>query len=213
MTDNMSDNVIEIEEWKTPATDYPEKEFGSAKIVHGFYNWGHYHNYGVNGYTFFEVKKQIPVTSLEIEDDKGIWQTWMVDDPPHWWSMKNYAENSSGRVLVAGLGLGLVTGELLNNVDVDSVTVVEHNKDVIGLISPLLPEAIDVQFEIVNQDFYKFINETDEKFDRLIIDLWVTGSAEETLRVLTDEVRPLAYYLMKLFPDASAVFHGFGLAW
>lgn len=209
----MDDDVIEISEWKTPATDYPEKEFGTAKIVHGFYNYGYFHNYGVNGYIFFEVTKQIPITSLEIKDDKGIWQTWMVDDPPHFWSMQNYAKNSSGRVLVAGLGLGLVTGELLNSVDVDSITVVEKNKDVIGLISPLLPKAIDVQFRILNEDFYDFINETNEEFDRLIIDLWVSGSAEETKRILGEEVRPLAYYLKKIFPDASAVFHGFGLSW
>lgn len=209
----MDKEVIELREWKTPATDYPEKEFGSARIVHGFYNWGHFHNYGVNGYTFFEVKKQIPVTSLEIKDDKGIWQTWMVDDCPHWWSMQNYAANSLGRVLVAGLGLGLVTGELLNNVDVDSVTVIELNKDVIGLISPLLPEAKNVEFEIINKDFYKFINETDEYFDRIIIDLWATGSAEETLRVLNEEVIPFSHYIKKLFPGASAVFHGFGIAW
>lgn len=209
----MEEETIDIREWKTPATDYPEKEFGSAKIVHGFYNWGHFHNYGVNGYTFFRVVKQIPVTTLEIKDDKGIWQTWMVDDPPHWWSMQDYARNSSGRVLVAGLGLGLVTGELLKNVDVNSVTVVEINKDVIGLISPLLPEAIDVRFDVVNKDFCRFINETDEQFDRIIIDLWTTGSARETRKVLNEEVIPFSHYIKKLFPDASAVFHGFGLAW
>jgi hypothetical protein len=210
----MDEEIIDIREWNTPATDYPEKEFGSAKIVHGFYNWGYFHNYGVRGYQFFRVVKQIPITTLEIKDGKGIWQTWMVDDVPHWWSMQDYARNSYGKVLVAGLGLGLVTGELLNNVDVDSVTVIEHNKDVIDLISPLLPEAeAGYQLEIMNKDFYKFINGTDEKFDRLIIDLWVTRSAEETLRVKIEEVIPLTHYMKKLFPDASAVFHGFGLAW
>lgn len=211
--DISAEDIIEIVEWKTPATDYPEKEFGSARINRGKYKKGFYHNYGVNGYEYFFVNKPIDITSLEIKDNSLEWKTWMVDDPPHWWSMKNYSRNSSGKVLVAGLGLGLVTGELLNNVDVNSVTVIERNKDVIGLISPLLPEVIDVQFEIKNEDFYKFINETNEKFDRIIVDLWVTGSAEETLRVLGEEVRPLSYYIMKLFPDASVVFHGFGLSW
>lgn len=76
-----------------------------------------------------------------------------------------------------------------------------------------MPEAIDVKFEIKNEDFYTFINETNESFDRIIIDLWVTGSAEETLKILKEKVRPLSYYIMKLFPDASVVFHGFGLSW
>jgi hypothetical protein len=208
------DDIIEIAEWKTPATDYPEKEFGGARISRGEYTIGFYHNYGVRGYEFFWVDGPIDITSLEIKDDSGKWKTWMVDDPPHFWSMENYAKNSYGKVLVAGLGLGLVTGELLNNADVDSVTVVELNKDVIGLISPLLPKNIgNTRLDIKNEDFYKFINETHEKFDRIIVDLWVTGSAEETLRVLKEEVRPLSFYIMKLFPDASVVFHGFGLSW
>jgi len=209
----MQDDMIKIREWKTPATDYPEKEFGSARISREKYKNGYYHSYGVRGYEYFLVTKPIDITSLEIKDGNGEWKTWMVDDCPHWWSMQDYARNSSGRVLVAGLGLGLVTGELLKNVDVNSVTVIERNKDVIGLISPLLPEAIDVHFDIKNEDFYKFINETNERFDRIIMDLWVTGSEEETLKVLSEEVRPLAYYIMKLFPDASVVFHGFGLSW
>ena len=213
MDKDFEEELIEIREWKTPATDYPEKEFGTARIVHGFYNGGYYHNYGVNGYKYFFVKKKIPVASLEIEDEKGMWQGWMVDDPPHWWSMQNYAKNSSGRVLVGGLGLGLVAGELLKNVDINSVTIVDLNKDVIGLISPLLPEAIDVQLDIVNKDFYDFINDEGNDFDRIIVDLWTSGSVEETMRIKKDEVIPFAAYLKKLFPDASVVFHGFGIAW
>jgi len=209
----MKDELIDIREWGTQATDYPEKQIGSVKIMRGFYNRGYYHNYGVRGYQFFRVTKPIPVTSLEIKDDKGDWKTWMVDDPPHWWSMHDYAKNSYGKVLVAGLGLGLVTGELLKNVDVDSVTVIEYNKDVIDLISPLLPDAKDVMFEIINKDFYDFIHESEEYFDRIIVDIWTTGSIEETKKILEEEVRPLSIYLKIRFPDASIVFHGFGLSW
>lgn len=212
--DNINvDDIVEIVDWKTPATDYPRKEFGGARISRGKYAKGIYRNYGVGGYEYFIVDKPIDITSLEIKENDGKWKTWMVDDPPHFWSMQKYSRNSSGNVLVAGLGLGLVTGELLNNVDVTSVTVIERNKDVMDLVSPLLPEAVDVRFEIKNEDFYRFINRTHEKFDRIIIDLWVTGSKEETLKVLNEEVRPLAHYIAKLFPDASVVFHGFGLSW
>lgn len=212
--DNMDDDVIKLSKWRTPATDYPEVEIESARIVHGFYNRGYFHNYGVRGYKFFEVTKQIPVTSLEINDEKSkVWQTWMVDDPPHWWSMQDYARNSRGKVLVAGLGLGLVIHELLKNVDVDSITVIERNKDVIDLISQLLPKPENVDLEIINEDFYTFINRTKRQFDRIIIDLWTTGCREETMKILYDEVEPLSYYIAELFPDASVVFHGFGIEW
>lgn len=204
------EEIIQINKWKTPATDYPEKQVNSAKIVHGFYNYGYFHNYGVRGYKYFEVTKQIPVTSLEIKDDKTkAWTTWMVDDPPHWWSMQDYARNSIGRVLVAGLGLGLVAHELLNNVDIDSITIIENNKDVIDLISPLLPKAENVEFRIINKDFYDFVHESEENFDRIIVDLWISGSKEETMRILNDEIRPFSYYMKMRYPDSSIVFHGF----
>jgi len=222
--DDNLEEVIKISKWKTPATDYPEKQTGSARIKHGFYNYGYFNNYGVRGYKFFEVTRQIPVTSLEIKDDKSkIWSTWMVDDPPHLWSMQDYARNSIGNVLVAGLGLGLITHELLDNVtninnsnmlskvlsDVDSITVVERNKDVIDLISPLLPKAEGVKFQIINKDFYDFIHESEEDFDRIIVDLWTSGSMAETKRILHEEVVPFSYYLKIKYPDASIVFHGF----
>ncbi len=234
---DIDDETINIDEWETPATAYPEKKFGSARIRREFYNYGYFNNYGVRGYKFFNVIKPIPITSLEIKynnNDNGNngsrdngnngsrdnrirydWETWMVDDPPHYWSMQDYASRSMGKVLVAGLGLGLVLWDLSNNVDVNSITVIELNKDVIGLISPLLPkvEDCDMEFRIINKDFYEFINETEEQFDRLIIDLWTTSCKEETREVYKEKVIPLSYYIKKLFPDASAVFHGFGLEW
>lgn len=213
MENDDKNEIIKINKWKTPATDYPEKQVNSAKIVHGFYNYGYFHNYGVRGYKFFEVTKQIPITSLEIKNNETkAWTTWMVDDPPHFWSMQDYAKNSIGRVLVAGLGLGLVTHELLNNVDVDSITIIEMNKDVIDLISPLLPTVEKIgstEFRIINKNFYDFIHESEENFDRIIIDLWTSGSKEETTRILQDEVRPFSYYMKMRYPDSSIVFHGF----
>lgn len=206
----MLDNILEIREWKTPATDYPRKTVGSARIVQSFYERGYYHNYNVNGYTYIKVNKKIPITSLEIRDDNDKWNTWMVDDPPHFWSMKKYAENSIGKVLVAGLGLGLVTGELLYNKYVYTTTVLEINDSVIDLITPLLPSHRESQLKVVNDDFYKFVDETEEDFNRIIVDLWVTSSLEETLSVLQKEVIPLNIHLKEIFPNASIVYHGFG---
>jgi hypothetical protein len=208
----LDNDIIKISEWHTPATDYPEKQINSARIRHGFYNYGYFHNYEVRGYKFFEVTKQIAVTSLEIKKDKT-WETWMVDDPPHWWSMQDYARDSIGRVLVVGLGLGLIIHGLVDNIDIDSITVIERNKDVIDLISPLLPEAKDVDFKIINMNFYDFIHESEEEFDRLIVDMWTSGSKEETEKILREEVEPLAVYLKIKYPDASATFHGFGIEW
>lgn len=211
------DAATDINFWKTPATEYPKIELGSARIVREDYKRGYYRNYGVRGINVFKVTKPIPVTSLEIKDREGKWHTWMVDDPPHLWSMYDYGKNSRGRVLIAGLGLGLIIWGLENNVDVNSITVVEMNKDVIDLITPMLPiekiTGAGVDFRIINQDFYDFLKETKEDFDRIIVDLWTTGSKEETEKILEEEVLPLVRVLLERFPAASVVFHGFGIAW
>jgi len=75
----MTDEIILIKEWKTPATDYPEIEFGSARIRREKYTKGYYHNYGLRGYEYFEVKKPIDITCLEIKDEQGYGK--------HGWSM------------------------------------------------------------------------------------------------------------------------------
>lgn len=201
--------LIDIDNWNTIATLYPDKELRNARIIHSKYKKGIYNNYSVNGYVYFRVTKPITITELQIKNKK--WETWMVDDPPHWWSMQNYAINSMGNVLVAGLGLGLVIHELCKNVDVNSITVVEINEDVIELITPLLLTSEYCNIKIIKDDFYNFINETKERFDRVIVDLWTTESLDETLKILNEEVTPLAYYLKKIFPNASIVFHGFRL--
>lgn len=205
-------NVVEFIKWETPASKYPEKEFGTARIVHDVYREGYYRNYKVRGYDYFQVIKPITITMLQTKENEK-WDDWFVDDPPHWWSMEDYALRSMGKVLVAGLGLGLVIYPLLDNVDVESITVVEINKDVIDLIVPLLPITPESNIKIIHDNFYDFINKTKEKYDRIIVDIWRTESLEETRRLLKEEVEPLAVYLMKLFPDASVVFHGFGLEW
>lgn len=220
-SDILSNFAIDISKWKTPMTDYPLRELRSARIRRENYKKGYYRNYGVRGCEIFRVVEEIPVTLLEIKDCNGLkndeWETWMVDDPPHWWSMKDYAKRSVGRVLVAGLGLGLVVWGLVDNVDIDSVTVIEINKDVIELISPLLPikdiDKYGACFRIINTDFCNFVKETDEDFDRIIVDIWTTNSKEETEKVYEEEVKPLAYMLKERFPEASVVFHGFGLGW
>lgn len=209
--------LIDISEWKTPASLYPNYKVGNAKITHSKYNNGFYNNYNVNGYEYFRVINPITITELQLRKSKtSIWKTWMVDDPPHWWSMQNYAKHSYGNVLVAGLGLGLVTSELMKNIDVNSITVIEINRDVIDLISPLILRNND-NVTVIEEDFYEFIsfgNPEDynhENFDRIIVDLWVTSSLEETQKVYREEVISLYHYLKILFPESSIVIHGFGI--
>lgn len=205
----MEPTIAKIECWTTPARAYPEKRVGKAEVRRVTYKAGFYRCYGVNKYDLFQLPHDAYITTLRIWG-KAHSKTWMVDDPPHWWAMENLAKNSSGNVLVAGLGLGLVLHALAANDKVKRIVVVEREPDVIKLIEPFLPK--DSRREIVLGDFHDFINpEMTECFDwnHIIVDLWVTHSLKDGYRVLEKEVKPMARQLSKKWPNASLVFHGF----
>lgn len=147
----------------TPVTNYPSKEIGSAKICKDWYREGLYLMEGVAGYDFFWVKNKIPLTILQING-----KTVMVDDPLHSIGMKKLAECSSGKVLVGGLGLGIIIHYLEKNPNVESVDVVEFNQDVIRLIEPLTPKTKTKIYlgSIFDNKWKK------GKYDTIILDLW-----------------------------------------
>jgi hypothetical protein len=170
--------ILKILDWMTPATKYPLKKYGSARIVRIKYTKGFYLMEGVAGYDYMHVENKIPVTSLKINNE-----TVMVDEPSHWLGMKKLAEKSKGNVLVCGLGLGLVVHALIENHDVRKIDVVELNKDVITLIQPLLPT--DNRLFIYNDNaFDKKWLESD--YDTIILDLWVRNKNKVGLAGLPD---------------------------
>lgn len=200
-----------IDSWETPATSYPVKTVGSARIVRRPYRRGIYLCQGANGYDLFEAKVPLSITGLRRRTGAGTWKTWMVDDPPQWWMMQKYARESSGYVLVGGLGLGLVVHELVRNPKVTNIVVAEADPDVIRLVGPLLPS--DERLSVCHKEFQHYAlletSDCDPPWSRIIVDLWV-GSGEQVTRMLREEAIPLAMKLGETHPGASLAFHGFG---
>lgn len=164
--EKMGMEVLEVRDWHTPATDYPERKVGSAEIERKNYGRGIYLMEQVKGYDFFEVKKPIPITSLKIDKKQ-----WMVDDPLHWEGMEILGQKAKGNVLVGGLGLGLLIHSLAKNPEVKNVDVVEMNKDVIKLIKPQLP---DKKIKIHKGNIFDKEWLVKDKYDTVILDIWVT---------------------------------------
>lgn len=156
--------VLKIKNWKT--VDYPEKRYKSASITKTVYKEGYYLMEGVDGYDLFQVLKPITVTELRINNN-----VVMVDDPLHWIGMQRLAEACKGKVLIGGLGLGLILRHLKRNKNVSKIVVVEINKDVIELIKPLLPE--DKRVSIYLGNVLDFEWRTLYKWDTIVLDLWV----------------------------------------
>ena len=199
--------ILEIEDYKTPASAYPKKQVGDARIIKIYYRKGFYKMHLIKGYTYYHLTKRTKITVLQLLQNKR-WTDWMVDDPLHWYGMQEFAERARpGKVLVAGLGLGLIVHALVKRKDISEIKVVEINKNVIELISPLLPK--DNRIEIHHDDYYKFIRKLrDEGYkpDTIICDIWSGGAGEcqgeyEWCRYVTERYYP--------YPDVLSLYWGF----
>jgi hypothetical protein len=136
--------------WATPASAYPNATLGRAELRTEWQRSGFYRHYGVPdtgglAWDFFRARRRWPVKELAVAG-----QTWMIDDPPHWHAMLDHARHLHGRVLCAGLGLGLIVHALATHAQgpgakVTAVAVVEREQDVIDLVGPLLPQGLPVR--------------------------------------------------------------------
>lgn len=189
------DRWLDLNGWSTPATSYPiwnlkQKHgpvgsfHGSARVVRRFYK-GAYQAYGIHDVGIVYFARRAPITCLEI----GPGKTWMVDDPPHWWSIQDTAKCLKGRVLVGGLGLGLIVWAMQDNPNVKEIVVVEQSPDVISLIEPLLPRRIPLS--IVQEDIWEYV-ERREQFDTAFIDIWVTSGLGQGMKTFNEQVLPLS---------------------
>lgn len=198
--------VLVLKDWSSSATRYPEKQYGSVRIKKIKYKDGMYNMYGVDGYRYFILENPVEITTLQEKKGKT-WKTWMVDDPPHFFSMQNYARESMGKVLVAGVGLGMLIEALEKNPMVKEITAVEINSDVMGLIKSLIKTE---KTFFVHDDFYKYLDMYTSDYDTVICDIWTSGSLEETKKLLETEILPLNKKLKEKFPGAKLIYHGFG---
>ena len=193
----MQQEILCVNKWDT--INYPEKKIGNAEIHIIPYTKGIYLMEGVKGYTFFELKHKIRVTTLKING-----KIVMVDDPLHWIGMEELANHSIGTVCVVGLGLGLIVHHLVKNPNVHNIEVFEINKDVINLISPLLPE--DKRIKIINDDFFKEPFRK-KQYNTILIDLWVGENGNFEICGTKQKVPMLLYYQrIKLNNPHSRVF-------
>ncbi len=95
---------------------------------------------------------------------------WMMNSR---WEQRAYhsiAQGARGKMLMAGLGVGWEAFVLDDVDDVESVTVVEIDADIIELSSPVL--AGKRKISIVNNSILRFMESTRERFDTVYFDIY-----------------------------------------
>ena len=188
-------DCLQLNDWQTPASQYPRGKTGRATIATYTYRKGLWRAYGMGGYEYFEAMKPLAITNLRIAG-----KTIMVDDPPHWWAMLDHATHYHGHVLVAGLGLGLIVHALNANEDVERITVVEEEADVVRAVAPHL---LTGKLRIVPGDFFNV--DYDFQPDGVFFDLFVGKADDFHSAAIT-----LSFAMRRQFPTAKVVrIHGF----
>ena len=201
--------AIELDSWTTPATKYLESQKNRHFLKKKIYDVGYYIYHGIDGCTFFYVRQPITLTVL-LEYRKGNLgvarlHEWMADDPPDYRAMQKYAEVAHGKVLTAGLGLGLLANELTHNKLVTDITIAEISQDVVDLVGPYLPP--DNRIQVVVDNFWNMV--ATQHWDTIILDTWVYYGREQQIKQYKEEALPAYDKLVGMHPDSLTILHGF----
>ena len=112
-------------------------------------------------------------------------ETWMSISPSEIITMASHIRNAHGKVLTIGCGLGYFAFEAARKPDVESVTIVELEPDVIKLftthILPKFDPEIRAKIEIVQAEGVQYLaNLEDGRFDYCLVDIWKNNQDIET---------------------------------
>lgn len=106
------------------------------------------------------------VTQLRSKDETVMMTDSEMERRTNWF----FIHKANGRVLVAGLGLGMVLLPLQNKEEVESVTVVEIHQEIIDMVIPQLP--LNDKIGVICADIMEWFPPQGEKYDTIYFDIW-----------------------------------------
>ncbi len=98
-------------------------------------------------------------------------QLMMSDTPMERESNQEILEKAHGHVLIGGLGLGMVLLALQEKPEVERITIVETNPDVLKLICDQLTGYFSNKVQVVQDDAFTFSG-YGWKFNTIYMDIW-----------------------------------------
>lgn len=121
---------------------------------------------------FFNEKVHFPILT---END----EVWMSITPSEINTMENHINNMKGKVLVFGLGLGYFAYMTALKDNVESVTIIELNKDIIDIfeenILVQMDDKLKSKINIIHDDAKNIFLDKEymDSFDSCFIDIWM----------------------------------------
>lgn len=169
-----------VHRWYKSPIDLPEKTLGKFSVKHRVVTdrtpiIGKRQAY-TRGISPLDAKLNEPLLIHELhEKDHGLWMTDLPEELNQIEEML-YNVKPQGRVLVGGLGLGIVAKRLTEIHGITRVTVIEKSWDIIKLCS-----TDDHHYDTVYSDIMVFLTSSNfhnKPFDFYLLDTW--GGTNET---------------------------------
>lgn len=88
---------------------------------------------------------------------------------------RQFVNNAKGRVLIAGLGVGLIIQAIIDKEEVTEVVVIEKYQDVIDLVEPIFKHP---KLKVICADIFEYDMPKEEKFDAIYFDIWAEISID-----------------------------------
>ena len=184
--------------YKTPIA-LPEGTVGAYSIKHEWFKPGRvslvdYREALMTGRAAAFLQIDEPMLVHTLCENRGTHEgVWMSDEPRELRQMAEWimASKPRGRVLVGGLGLGVVATWLAQRAEVGKIVVVERQQEVIDLVAPH-----QSGYEVVRADIAEYLRGLPSwDFDDAILDTW-QGTGESTWWT---EVMPLRRIIARKF--------------
>lgn len=125
----------------------------------------------------------------------------MSDTPMEHNTNMAFLHRATGRVLIGGLGIGLIVHPLMTKPGVEHVTVVESNPNVIELVAPSLYLRYGARIDIVRADVFTWAPPKGALWDTIYFDIWPFVT-QDNLPEYAQLVRHYQRRLNRANPDA-----------
>ncbi len=115
-------------------------------------------------------------------------QLWMSDIPKEIDTTRRFLEAAKGKILILGLGIGMVPAWLSKHEDVESIDIVEINQEVIDYVGEHLVNNFP-KITIYKGDALTW-NPGDRHWDCALQDFWPDAPDEKQLPIIVEKYKP-----------------------
>jgi hypothetical protein len=98
------------------------------------------------------------------------WDIMMSDTTMEMVTNSEFMRRAHGKVLIAGLGLGIIVHIIQDLKAVDEIVIIEKSKDIIDMVTKEM--KFNDKVKIINDDIFEWQPAKGEKFDIMWFDIW-----------------------------------------